>query len=316
VDTQFGPPAPWKRLAGYAIALALLGGAVWSLMREKDLLAGTWDAVRLSPWWMMCLWLLLPALNWVFSSHLAWALLRPQHLQPRLSKPEMYEIIGAAWLANLLPLRAGLISRAVYHVSVNRIPLGTVARSVVVAVALGLIASVWLILAAFLLHRLSAGALLTIAVLAAPYPVLLLAGAASPVADPGRTLTGGFGRWRLLDALAARYADILCWMARYWLAFSLAGHPVTLTQAAVFAAASQLVMLVPLPGNAIGLRELLIGFIAPFMPAAISGDTGALTQGIGVAADLINRAAELIATLMVGSACTGLLAQRLRFRLD
>ncbi|MCE7974061.1 MAG: hypothetical protein DYG92_07005 [Leptolyngbya sp. PLA1] len=316
-------PVRTRQVVGLSVAVLLLGAALWTLVRDRDQLASTWESVRNGPWWMVTLWLLLPGANWVFSSRLAWALLRPQPLvdpdeaasQPTLTKSETYEVIGAAWLANLLPLRAGLVSRVFYHKAVNRIPVGTTVRSVLVSVVLGLIASLMLaVLSGGLLWaRLAPGA--TLLVLAAPYPLLLLIGAASPVGDRGSVLTGGFGRWRLWDALAARYADTVCWMARYWVAFALVGTPISIAHAAVFAAVSQIVMLVPIPGNAIGLREWVIALIGPLLPAWLGDEHGQLTQQACLAADLTNRAAEVLMTVLVGSACGGLVTQRLRFRL-
>jgi hypothetical protein len=309
---------------GLTVAVLLLGAAVWTLVRDRDQLAATWESVRTGPWWMLTLWLLLPGANWVFSSRLAWALLRPQPLidpdeaadQPVLTKSETYEVIGAAWLANLLPLRAGLISRVFYHKAVNRIPVGTTVRSVLVSIVLGLMASV--MVAAVSTGLLWAGASppVTLFVLAAPYPLILLMGAASPVGDRGSLWTGGFGRWRLLDALAARYADTVCWMARYWVAFALVGAPISVAHAAVFAAVSQVVMLVPIPGNAIGLREWAIALIGPLLPAWLGFEQGQLTQQACLAADLTNRAAEVLMTMVIGSACGGLVTQRLRFRIS
>lgn len=313
-----------RQVVGLAVAVLLLGAALWTLVRDREQLAATWGSVRSFPWWMLTLWLLLPGVNWIFSSKLAWALLRPQPLidpdeaadQPTLTKSETYEVIGAAWLANLLPLRAGLVSRVFYHKAVNRIPVSTTVRSVLVSVVLGLLASVMLaVLSGGLLWaRLAPSPALL--VLAAPYPLLLLIGAATPVGDRGSILTGGFGRWRLWDALAARYADTVCWMARYWVAFTLVGAPISVAHAAVFAAVSQVVMLVPIPGNAIGLREWVIALIGPLLPAWLGNESGHLTQQACLAADLTNRAAEVLMTVLVGSACGGLVTQRLRFRLS
>lgn len=309
---------------GLAVAVLLLGAAVWTLVRDREQLTATWESVRTGPWWLLTLWLLLPGANWVFSSRLAWALLRPQPLidpdeaahQPTLTKSETYEVIGAAWLANLLPLRAGLVSRLFYHKAVNHIPVGTTVRSVFVSMVLGLVASVMLALISGVLLWAGAAPATTLLALAAPYPLLLLIGAASPVGDRGSIWTGGFGRWRLWDALAARYADSVCWMARYWVAFALVGAPISIAHAAVFAAVSQLVMLVPIPGNAIGLREWVIALIGPLLPAWLGVEQGQLTQQACLAADLTNRAAEVLMTVLIGSACGGLVTQRLRFRLS
>lgn len=316
-------PARTRPVVGLAVAALLLAAAVWTLARDREQLASTWEFVGTGPWWMLTLWLLLPGANWVFSSRLAWALLRPQPLidpdeaadQPTLTKSETYEVIGAAWLANLLPLRAGLVSRAFYHKAANRIPVGTTVRSVLASMVLGLVGSLLLgaISGGLLWARLSP--LPTLVALAVPYPVLLLIGAASPVGDRGSIWTGGFGRWRLWDALAARYADIVCWMARYWVVFALVGAPISIAHAAVFAAVSQIVMLVPMPGNAIGLREWVIALIGPLLPTWLGDDQGQLTQQVCLAADLTNRAAEVLMTIVVGSACGGLVTQRLRFRL-
>jgi hypothetical protein len=316
--------ARWRKPLGLVCALLLLGAAVWSLAREHAALRQTIEGVRAAPLWLLAAWFLLPVLNWFFSTHLAWALLRPQPLvdaeererQPRLTKPEMYEVIGAAWLANLLPLRPGLLSRVVYHRVVNRIPLPITIRSVIFSTVIGLLVSLAMIGVALGAMWLNLHAAWAVLVLLVPYPILLLMGFASPVARPGTWLTGGFGPWRVLDATAARWADNLVWMTRYFVAFSLAGEHLSLPQAAIFAAVSQVVTLVPLPGEAIGLREWTIALIGPLMPLWVRGSGDALGREICLAADLVNRTSGVSMTLVVGGVCSFLLAQRLRFRLD
>jgi uncharacterized membrane protein YbhN (UPF0104 family) len=108
-------------------------------------------------------------------------------------------------------------------------------------------------------------------------------------------------------ALGARYADTLVWIVRYAVAFALIGRPITPMQATVFAAAAQLAMMMPLVGNGLGVREWAIGLSLPLMEKDAA-------RTVGLTADLLNRAAEVLSAVPIGIVCMVVLARERRKR--
>ncbi len=203
---------------------------------------------------------------------------------------EMLAVISAASLANWLPLRAGLIGRAAYHKAVNdlsvrwtlRVLLETVGLAVLgVGVALGAV----------------------IIALALAWPVAAAVGAPLAIAAAVATRTT-LRPWAV--AWACRYGDLLLIAARYWLIFRLLGAEIGMDVAVVLAAASMLVGMLPLPSGGLGVREWVIGgmslALAPLPNAA----------AMGLLADLVNRAIELLVIAPAGVAGIAAVRRRLR----
>jgi hypothetical protein len=89
-----------------------------------------------------------------------------------------------------------------------------------------------------------------------------------------------------------RYLEIMVWAVRYHAAFALLGSPIDANGALAFACVGSVSMLVPFVGNGLGLREWGIGLAAPLLtPYALE---------LGLAAELVNRAAELVVILVLG----------------
>ena len=107
----------------------------------------------------------------------------------------------------------------------------------------------------------------------------------------------------LVLAFAVRYLDTVVWIVRYAVAFSLIGHPISPIQATVFAAAAQLAMLVPFVGNGLGVREWGIGLTLPLLEREAA-------SAIGLTADLLNRAVEVMSAVPIGLICLGVLARQ------
>ncbi|MCB1281548.1 MAG: hypothetical protein KDB18_08490, partial [Salinibacterium sp.] len=116
--------------------------------------------------------------------------------------------------------------------------------------------------------------------------------------------------WRIMIATGWRWGDMLLWAARYAVVFILVGEPVTWARATQFALISQIALVIPLVGNGLGLREWAIGAFA----GRGSGEPQSLAQSaaVGVTADLVNRAAELIVLVPLGALAGVLLARRAR----
>ncbi len=288
-----------RRVIGYAVGVLLLAAAVWAVASQRGAMAGSMNAVRAAPAWMMAVALLLPAGNWIASSASLRALTLRRARGQHVRRDEMLALVGSAWLLNYLPMRPGMIGRIAYHKRFNRIP---VRDSVLVLVEANAMTAgaVGLMLALALTLR------------AAPpwgswsWLVLALPGAAFVCAWAiGAARGSAWTAWAV--AAAARYADLLVWLARYACAFALLGRPLTVEAAAVLAAVSQAAFLVPFVGNGLGVREWGIGLVA----ASWAGvDSAREAAAFGLAADLLNRAAEVAVSVPVGIACTAWLGRR------
>ena len=99
-------------------------------------------------------------------------------------------------------------------------------------------------------------------------------------------------RWTLPALL--RWADLLAWAVRYHAAFALIGAPVGWETAVGLACVSVIAMLVPFVSNGLGLREWAVGLLAPFLAG--------YSMQEGIAAELVNRAAEIVVILGLGLA--------------
>jgi hypothetical protein len=118
------------------------------------------------------------------------------------------------------------------------------------------------------------------------------------------------GPWWIAATIALRFIDLLVWAGRYAVVFAIVGHPITVAAAMALAVLCQIAMLVPLVGNGLGLREWAVGAVAGILPEDLVSSSGTLTTTIGLAADLANRAAELVTAVPVGLLCAHSLARR------
>jgi hypothetical protein len=189
---------------------------------------------------------------------------------------EMLALIAAASLLNFLPLRPGLFGRIAYHKVYNAIPptatLKTVVQAAVISVSV----------AAYLAVALTAAGTPAISLgLAVALPLPLLAGAAAPRAVRVWAAAG-----------LIRYLEVLVWAVRYHAAFALLGTPIDASSALAFACLGVLANLVPFVGNGLGVREWAVGLAAPLL-------TPYMLQR-GLAAELVNRAAELMLVTGIG----------------
>lgn len=291
------------RAVGFVTAICLLGACAYAVTRDFDSFSAALSQVITAPRWQLAGLVLLPAVNWLLTSQVFRTLLRPREGETYTtpSRTEMLDLVGAAWLANYTPIRAGLIGRVVYHKAVNNIPVARTIHSIIMAMAVGISAVTVLIILVRLLPP-SAHWF----VCAPPFAFLALGAAAGRVRASWQSLC---------IAAAIRYVDVLVWTARYALAFSLVGVSLDLRQAAAFAAVSQAAMLVPIVGNGLGVREFAIGFVASALPAAFTGSPAASPERtIALTADFLNRAGELAAAIPIGLICGVRLTARMNAR--
>jgi hypothetical protein len=120
------------------------------------------------------------------------------------------------------------------------------------------------------------------------------------------------GRWWFPTVFLCRYADMLIWVARYWVVFRLVGAPVSIAAATAIAAVCQITLNIPIVGNGMGLREWAVGLTASHLPRGLFGASGQMQMSSGLAADLVNRVAELAVALPMGLLCAAYLACRNR----
>lgn len=204
---------------------------------------------------------------------------------------EMQALIAAATLVNHLPTRLGSVGRVAYHRAVNAIAIRYSVRIVLQGLALSAATAGYCTAAALTSMKLRVPVSL---LLAAPLP-LMLGG-----------LVGGDSRSRFLLAALPRYGEALLLAARYYVVFSMIGAPIGAPSAIALACVSMLASVVPVLGNGLGLRTWAVGLLAPTL-AGVSVE-------VGLIADLIGRAAELVIAIPAGSLGVAYLVRRQRRR--
>lgn len=189
---------------------------------------------------------------------------------------EMQSLMAATTLANYLPLRPGLLGRVLWHKRRNDIRARDALRT---------------ILEAALLTALSLAVMVpTILVARAANLPLGLALAAPAIIAAALLVKRSFRP--LVLAWLIRYAETLLTGLRYHIAFELVGSPVAAETSLAIACVSMVASLVPLVSNGLGLREWAVGLLAPVLAGA--------TLDEGLAAELINRAAEVLVVIPTG----------------
>jgi hypothetical protein len=275
----------WLRWAGLAVGGCLLAAAVITVARQHETIGGALAAVERPAFGMVILLVAAVAANVVLAG-LTFSVLMSRY--GRVGVFEMQALIAAAALLNFLPLRPGLFGRIAYHKTCNDIPALASVKVVAQAAGLSMSVAVWLALALGAAARLAVPLWVPVAL---PVPLLVVATA--------------FRRPRVwVVAALIRYLEVMVWALRYHAAFALLGSPIDPTGALAFACVGSLAMLVPFVGNGLGLREWGIGLAAPLLtPYALQ---------LGLAAELVNRAAELVVILAMGLAGIGWLTARAR----
>lgn len=281
-----------RRLAGSILGILLFGAALWAVLDSRAALGRALERSGEASPWLFGLAVVLPLANWALVSLSFWVLMRRHG---PIGAGEMHGLVAMSWLLNYLPLRPGMIGRLTYHKVINGIGLKDSVRVMVVLMACTACCGAALGATAIAVD--DAPAPLWAAAVAAP-GVLFAAGA---MAGPGRTRP-------ILLALALRYADMGVWAARYWALFRIVGAPVAVEEAVAIALVAQAVSLVPISGNGLGIREWCVGLLAGVLPSAAEG------VDAGLAADVINRAAEVVVSVPLGLIAARHVSRRLSGR--
>jgi hypothetical protein len=259
---------------GLVVGLGLLAGAVLTVAREHETLAAALDTVR-RPSLGRVLGLVAAIVANVVLTALMFNVLISRY--GRVAVVEMQALVAASALLNFLPLRPGLFGRIAYHRTFNAIPAVATVKMVIQAAGLSVVVAAYLALALAISARLPLPLWVPVGL-----PVPLLAAAAA-IPSPARV-------W--MAAALVRYLDVMIWAVRYHVAFALIGAPIEPQGALAFSCLSLVVMLVPLVGGGLGLREWAVGLAAPLLTPYV--------LGLGLAADLVNRAAELVVISVLG----------------
>lgn len=291
-----------RRTVGFCVGLALLAAAVWAVVSNAQPMREAISKVSSGAWWLLPVLIALPFGHIPLTGAVFWAATPAgPDGRPRVGMREMTALIATGNLANYLPLRPGMVARIAYHRAVNGISVIESAKILGSVVACGLLAAGLFLIAAMTAVRVSGGSVpwLPWLVLALP-PVVGVLGAwhARSGAVEGSTPQAST-LWRWWAVTTLRYVDLALWALRYAVAFWVIGLPLTPAQAAVYAVVANAAMLIPIAGNGLGIREWVVGLAGHLLPVAVLGVSAGV--GEGVSADLLNRAGEIVMSIIAGT---------------
>jgi hypothetical protein len=266
----------WLRVAGLVVGLAFFAAAIYTAMRERDEFAKAIAALRDPPPVAVAMVLGSIAAGAALTATLFHILMRRYGSVPFW---EMQALIAATAFANYLPLKPGFVGRVAYHRLRHGIRAAHTVRTIVEAIALsGTVASLFL------------ASLVALRWIGAPGAWALLAPAALAVGLRVPRLC------TLTQALLVRQVELALWTLRYWAVFQLVGAPIDLETAIVLGSVSVIATLLPIVSNGLGIREWVIGLLAPM----ISHEPVSTSQAI--VAELVHRVAEITVMTPLGVA--------------
>ena len=278
IETPTSPTAANRlKWIGMVIGVTLLIAAIAVTVSQRQTLMQARAAIQQMPaerLAMLAGLIVLTVIANVFLTGLMFSMLISRY--GRVGRIEMQALIAASTLLNYLPVRAGMLGRVAYHRAYNDIPLRHSAKAIVQAVALSGI-SVACLGGAILLSRQSQVSLWS----ACAIP---LAAAAACALVPTLRIWMGAG--------IVRDVELLLNAVRYWAAFALIGSPIPAEGAIAFACLSALTTMVPFLSNGLGLREWAVGLALPLLTT--------YQMELGITADLVNRAAEMVVAIPLG----------------
>lgn len=262
------------RLIAMLVGLLLLAGAIVLIINQHERLEPALQAMS-HPDPGTILILIASMLIGLFLTGLQFQLLMARHHIPAI---EMQGLIAASALLNFLPLKAGLLGRIAYHqVSHDVHPMET-AKVMILARMAGLVI-IGLTAGSLFLQDWSEGPLWAWALVPALIPGWFIM--------PAATRTAGL-------VMVLKYMDLVLMAVRYQCAFQMMDQSVGFDICLALAAIGMLAGAIPFLSGGLGLREWLVGWLATILvtlPAALE---------IGILADLINRATELVVLIPVG----------------
>ncbi len=297
------------RLLSYVAGILLLAGAGYVIWQNAGELEAAGRAVTRASRVQVIALLALPLINWVLTSGVLLTLTRRYG---RVPASDMHLLVGAAWLLNYLPLKPGLFGRVAFHKLVHGIAVRDSVRVMLAALACGAASVVifiaWTGCLGFALSEFGGGKSLGVVfasvLLVIPALMAWLQSLSTPSGPDGTPASS------ILIAIILRLGDIAIWSMRFALAFSILGTPQPAMVVLAIAAATQASSLLPIQ---IGLSEWVCGLtLGAFALSAGPDAPRDITPilAIGLAAGLLNRAAELTLALPVGLISIAILAKR------
>ncbi len=278
----------WLRLAGLAFGLLCFAGAIYTAIHERTAFASALDALRDPPPIAVLLVLGSIAVGVVLTALLFHILMKRFGRVPFW---EMQALIAATAFANYLPLKPGFVGRVAYHRLRHDIRAAHTVRTIVEAIGLsGTVASLFLF-SQFLFRTIGIEGEWSLLA-----PAVLAIGLRTP-----RLRT-------LAQALLVRQVELALWTLRYWAVFQLVGAPIDLDTAIALGSISVIATLLPIVSNGLGIREWVIGLLAPL----ISHEAVSTSQAI--CAELVHRVAELVVMTPIGIAAIVVLVRHNRAR--
>lgn len=273
------------RRIGLTISVGLLVLALFVVWRQRETVSDALAAMTSPQPWALAM-LLMAIVVQVILAGGVFSLLMSRY--GTVGRIEMQALIAATTLVNYLPLRPGTLGRVAYHKTVNHIDVTDSAKAVVQGALLSAAAAGYAALVAILAMRLGLNLWVGVAL---PVPLCILMSTRPPLR---------LWCW----ALVMRYVEVLLVAVRYFAAFHLLGLEISPSSAVAFACVSVIATMVPLVSNGLGLREWAIGLLAPLLTIH--------QLSLGITAELVNRAAELVVCVAVGLAGMGYLAHKRR----
>ncbi len=279
---------------GAAAATTLLAGACFAALGNREALEQAGRALSKAPLALAALTLTLPALSWLGTTGSLWCLMRRVGC---VGVGEMAALLGVAAVMNYLPGRPGMLARVAYHKRRNDIPVRASLTAVVWMTALGAGALALLAAIALALHTAHAGPWATASASLAPAALTAAIGAILQASGVGAQRRVDLLAW----ALCFRSLEMLAWAGRYWAIFALLGAPLEWPSAIAISAVSNVAMALPVAGNGLGVREWLVGLLAPLLPGALAsagGGFNAAEQAMLV--EVTHRGVEIAVALPLG----------------
>jgi uncharacterized membrane protein YbhN (UPF0104 family) len=279
----------------WILGLGLIIAALVVVVRQRAVVESALDALASPDWRLVVAFLLAVAANVLFTAVTYWYLTRRYAHRRPLGLGDMCRLIGAAAVLNYLPLRAGLFGRVAYQRTIHGVSIADSGKTVLWATGLSGAVACVLVLAAVLPNGL---------ITMLPMPIVLGVAIMVALRGPARDLGA---------ALVFRQLDGLAWAVRYWLVFKLIHVQISPEGVSAVAGVGMLASFIPLTSNGLGLREWGVGLTAGQLPrgwVASSGSAGA--SGLGLTADLLNRAGELVVIVPVGLIAIALLHRDMR----
>lgn len=267
----------WKQWLGYGAGGVLLVLALGFAVSGIDM-----AALRSAPPWAFGLLAGLVGANYVFTGLMFWNITLSFDAQPRVGIGRMLGLITASGLLNYIPMiRAGTWGRTVYLKQRHGLPVrqSVTILAIVLALTVAVVGG--------------GGAILLLFPPAVRWGVVLgglvLLTSLTPVVAPRclrRPVIAGWGwlPWRTLDFAAAA--------GRLWLGMLIVGQPVDVADVVVLTSASLLVKIAGLTPNGLGLSEWVV--------AALSAAVTPIEASVAAAAALVDRAAEVLVTVVLG----------------